>query len=96
MSTTPQALIAALWQKNRPKILAQLDLLDRAADTRPLPDAQRAEAAATAHKLAGSLGMYGYPAGTAAARLLEQEFELPTPNQHTLQTLCQALRQAID
>ena len=95
MSTQPQALLAALWQKNYPKILAHLDLLDQAATTTPLPAPLQKEAAAVAHKLAGSLGMYGYPAGTEAARQLEQELDLPTPNQSTLQQLTKTLRQSI-
>ncbi len=95
MSTRPQALLATLWAKNYPKIQAHLAVLDQAATTTPLPESLKKEATSVAHKLAGSLGMYGYPAGTEAARQLEQELDLPTPNQSTLQHLAQRLRQTI-
>ncbi len=94
--TPTETLIAALWQKNRPKVLAYVDLLDRAASATLLPAAQQAEAVATAHKLAGSLGMYGFHAATESARQLEQELELPTPSQATLQTLTRSLRQQLE
>jgi len=32
-----------------------------------------------AHKLAGTLGMFGYPRGTDLARLIEEVLELPDP-----------------
>ncbi len=94
MSQT-QTLIAALWLKNRPKILTHLDLLDRAAETVPLPEAQREEAAATAHKLAGALGMYGFPAATEPARQLEGELTQPTPNPTTLKHLTNQIRASL-
>ena len=95
MSQT-QALIVALWQKNRPKILASLDLLDHAAQTTPLPQPQREEAAAIAHKLAGSLGMYGFPAATDPARQLEAELNQPKPNPTTLKHLTQTIRNSLN
>ena len=87
--TNPTPLVAALWQKNRPKVLAQIDQLASHLQSNPT------EAQSIAHKLAGSLGMYGYPAGTAAARALEQELDLPTPNPDLLAQHLAALREAL-
>ena len=68
------ALLAALWVRVRPLVEERLETLDRAAAAAAvgaLPDALRMEAASSAHKLAGSLGMYGYDEGTRIARELE-------------------------
>ena len=73
--TKTAALLTALWERNLPVLRERLALLDAAAalaaDGRLSP-ALRAEAAATAHKLAGSLGMFGYKEGTGLARILDQ------------------------
>jgi HPt (histidine-containing phosphotransfer) domain-containing protein len=37
------------------------------------------DAANVAHKLAGTLGMFGYPRGTDLARLIEEVLELQDP-----------------
>jgi HPt (histidine-containing phosphotransfer) domain-containing protein len=66
-------LLAALWQKNQPLMLERLALLDRAA-ANPTPEL-RAEAIAVAHKLAGTLGMIGFPEGTTLAREIEMSLE---------------------
>ena len=95
MSQT-QTLIASLWQKNRSHFLAHLDLLESAARAHPLSDLQRTQAAQSAHKLAGALGMYGFPAATAPARQLEHELNQPTPDRATLERLTRLLRQAIE
>jgi len=68
------SLIHALWERNLPQLRERLDLLDQAAaqaKTGTLGDDTRIEAAAIAHKLAGSLGMFGYKDGTTIARDLE-------------------------
>jgi len=68
------ALLATLWVRVRPLVEERLETLDRAAAAAAagaLPEALRAEAASGAHKLAGSLGMYGYDEGTRIARELE-------------------------
>jgi len=65
------ALLANLWVRVRPIVEERLVTLDRAAAAAregPLADALRVEAASAAHKLAGSLGMYGYDEGTRVAR----------------------------
>ena len=81
-------LLVQLWQKNLPTIRERLDLLDRfgsIAATGQLDEATRTEALNIAHKLAGSLGMYGYQQGTEVASKMERILKSPTPE--TLTTL---------
>lgn len=72
-----QRVIAELWKKNLPTLRERLDLLDQtaaAAASGKLSEAARAEALNIAHKLAGSLGMFGYQEGTDLARQMELIF----------------------
>jgi HPt (histidine-containing phosphotransfer) domain-containing protein len=67
-------LIAALWERSLPIICERLHELDVACEATvlgALSPMLRRSAADTAHKLAGSLGMFGYPRGTELARDLE-------------------------
>ena len=89
-----QNMIAALWQRSQPQVLERLALLDRAA-AEPLTPSLQQEAAATAHKLAGSLGMFGFPEGTHIARELELQLETESPDPTQLKSLTTALRQAL-
>ena len=81
-----QAALAAIWKKSLPQVQERLELLQRAAEelstTRTIDGELRAEAASVAHKLAGSLGMFGLHSGTEAARAIEQSLDqdgLPQP-----------------
>src|SRR5664279_3346759 len=68
------SLLAALWLRDLPLVEGRLALLDRAAAAIAagrLTEELREEASHTAHKLAGSLGMYGYDEGTRIAREIE-------------------------
>ena len=79
-------LLATLWEKNLPLLRERLELLDaavKAASAGEITAEQRKEAGATAHKLAGSLGMFGYPKGTEMARALEQSFDSVGPLKKT-------------
>jgi HPt (histidine-containing phosphotransfer) domain-containing protein len=81
-------LLLQLWQKNLPTIRQRLDLLDQfssAAVSGKLEEPTRIEALNIAHKLAGSLGMYGYQQGTEVASKMERILKSPTPE--TLTTL---------
>jgi HPt (histidine-containing phosphotransfer) domain-containing protein len=81
-------VLAQLWQKNLPTIRERLDLLDKfgaAAASGKLNEPTRIEALNIAHKLAGSLGMYGYQQGTEVASKMEHILKSPTPE--TLATL---------
>ena len=81
-------VLAQLWQKNLPTIRERLDLLDKfstVAASGKLDEPTRIEALNIAHKLAGSLGMYGYQQGTEVASKMERILKSPTPE--TLLTL---------
>ena len=72
-------LISALWERSLPLITERLNSLDVACEAAlldRLSPLMRRGAADTAHKLAGSLGMFGYPRGTELAREIEQLLEL--------------------
>jgi HPt (histidine-containing phosphotransfer) domain-containing protein len=47
--------------------------------TGTLSEASRTEALSIAHKLSGSLGMFGHHQGTDTARAMEQILRTPTP-----------------
>jgi len=71
-------LISALWERSVPLITDRLNALNVACDAAArgrLSPLMRRGAADTAHKLAGSLGMFGYPRGTDIAREIEQLLE---------------------
>lgn len=71
-------LISALWARSAPLLTDRLHGLDvacEAAVVGRLSPIMRRGAADTAHKLAGSLGMFGYPRGTELAREIEQLLE---------------------
>jgi Hpt domain len=71
-------LISALWERSVPLITDRLNGLNIACEAAVLgrlSPIMRRGAAETAHKLAGSLGMFGYPRGTDLAREIEQLLE---------------------
>ncbi|WP_419804534.1 Hpt domain-containing protein [Terriglobus sp.] len=83
---SPLAAIAAIWQRQVPLTRQRLQVLRKAADmlseTRTIEPDLRAEALDIAHKLAGSLGMFGYSEATDHARSVEHELDhtgLPQP-----------------
>jgi HPt (histidine-containing phosphotransfer) domain-containing protein len=92
-------LIAELWQKHLPSLRERLALLDRTAveaSSGSLPEGSRAEALTVAHKLAGNLGMFGYPQGSAVASEMEHILKAPTPQTlPRLATLAAQLRQTL-
>ena len=76
------ALLRDLWQRKLPIVREQLRTLERAlatldAATRTTP--LRSDAVMAAHKLSGSLGMFGYHNGTQFARQLEACLESDEP-----------------
>jgi HPt (histidine-containing phosphotransfer) domain-containing protein len=76
-----QAAIAAIWLKSLPQTRDRLALLQRAADelstSRTIDSDLRAEAIAIAHKMAGSLGMFGFHDATEHARAIEVTLDHP-------------------
>jgi HPt (histidine-containing phosphotransfer) domain-containing protein len=92
------ALLASLWLRNRPLLEDRLATLDRAAAMAAAGDLSvemREEAADIAHKLAGSLGMYGYDHGTRIARQLELLLDYPSPDPAQIRSLASELRGTI-
>jgi HPt (histidine-containing phosphotransfer) domain-containing protein len=92
-------LLIQLWQKNLPTIRQRLDLMDKfgsAAVSGSLEEHTRLEALSIAHKLAGSLGMYGYQQGTEVAAKIERILKFPTPEKLvTLRALAADLRKSL-
>jgi HPt (histidine-containing phosphotransfer) domain-containing protein len=92
-------ILAQLWRKNLPVIRERLDLMDKlgaAAASGTLDEPTRIEALSIAHKLAGSLGMYGYPQGTEVASKMERILKSPTPETlATLHALATDLRKSL-
>jgi HPt (histidine-containing phosphotransfer) domain-containing protein len=72
-----------------------LDQAATAAVNGPLTEELRAEANSSAHKLAGSLGMYGYDEGTQIARKLELLLGTTTADAARLNELIAELRATI-
>jgi HPt (histidine-containing phosphotransfer) domain-containing protein len=92
------SLLAALWLRVRPIVEERLVMLDGAATAAAqglLTELQRRDAQGSAHKLAGSLGMYGYDEGTRIARQLEILLEDSAPEAGRLNGLIVELRAAI-
>ena len=84
-----------IWQRNLPQTLERLDVLDLAASSDPLPEDLREQATSIAHKLAGSLGMFGFKEGTRLGRTFEQNLESGTPDRNLLSALSTELRQTL-
>ena len=99
ISTQIDEILLHLWQKNLPTVRERLDLLDEfglAASTGTLAETTRIEALNIAHKLAGSLGMYGYQQGTEVASKMERILKSPTPETLvTLRGLAADLRESL-
>jgi HPt (histidine-containing phosphotransfer) domain-containing protein len=97
--TKVDILIAELWERHLPTLIERLDLLDRTAaeaSSGNLAEALCAEALSIAHKLAGNLGMFGYPEGSEVASQIEQILKAPTPQTLIYLTkLTRQLRQAV-
>jgi HPt (histidine-containing phosphotransfer) domain-containing protein len=92
-------MLAALWERNLPVLrdrLAELDAAADAAASGKLTTELREDASSTAHKLAGSLGMFGYPRGTEFARKIEVLLSEPGPTDAlTLRELASSLRESV-
>ncbi len=70
----PSQLLALIWQRNLPLTRDRLERLEaaaREAEAGQLSASTRFEALSMAHKLAGCLGMFGFPNATETARQLE-------------------------
>jgi HPt (histidine-containing phosphotransfer) domain-containing protein len=96
------AMIAEIWQRMRPIALERVDVLEAAADAvagGTLGEAERSEAESCAHKLAGSLGLYGFDRGSSVARVIEgilKEGAPPEPGPPRLRSAVAELRAALE
>jgi hypothetical protein len=75
-------MLRAVWERSLPVIGERLDQLDHAAAEAlagSLTEAERELASSNAHKLAGSLGMFGFMGGSEVARLIETMLEAEGP-----------------
>lgn len=91
-------LIADLWKRSEPQVLERLAALDAtaaAAEDATLTGPMREEACSLAHKLAGSLGMFGIPEGGTLALQMEHLLKSPDPDAALLIDLAIRLRAAI-
>jgi HPt (histidine-containing phosphotransfer) domain-containing protein len=99
IDTQIDTILTQLWQKNLPTVRERLDLLDKfgsIAASGKLDEPSRIEALNLAHKLAGSLGMYGYQEGTEVASKMERILKSPTRETLlTLATLAVDLRNSL-
>ena len=90
----------AVWEQHRGGILAKVGLIEQAVaalGTDRFNDEVRVEAQRSAHMLSGSLGMFGFPRASEAARELELEFaEVTRARTTTLSTLLAIVRRGLD
>jgi PAS domain S-box-containing protein len=97
------AAIAGVWEKFQGRIKQQVAVLEQAAaalESQSLEQSLRQQAIQEAHTLAGSLGTFGLPEGSDAARqierLLKLENTLKQSQVKTLYEFVQTLRQAVE
>jgi HPt (histidine-containing phosphotransfer) domain-containing protein len=97
------AAVAALWERYKAIIMSRLAVLDearRALQQGTLQPDLRAQAREEAHKLAGSLGSFGFPEGSRLAkqaeRLFKAEGPLGRPEAPRLTRLLGALHRSLD
>lgn len=95
----PAELLSRIWQQSLPLMRERVAVLQQAAQlacSDALSLEARTGAADLAHKLAGSLGMFGFPQGTEIAREMEQILEAKTsPDASRLHELAERLRSVL-
>ncbi len=95
---TTKKMIAGIWRRNRTQVLSRIELLECTATAlaaESLTPLLLQEALSVSHKLAGSLGMFGYGEGTLLARVLEQQLESATPNAGVMLVTIARLREIL-
>ncbi|MCA1698626.1 MAG: Hpt domain-containing protein [Actinobacteria bacterium] len=94
------AAVKAIWERSRERNAGRIGTLEEAIGAMlddSLNEDLRARAERDAHKLVGSLGMFGFPRGSEIARELEQALAAPAPSQaFHLAELALALRAEIE
>ena len=90
--------IRLVWEKTRDIVVARIETLEAAAHKimeGTLTAEEREAAVREAHKLAGSLGTFGFTAGSNAARELEQQLSAEVPDAARCAELARLIRQSI-
>ena len=80
---TTKKLIDGVWRRNQTQVLACLEHLECTASAvaeNSMTPLVLEKALSISHKLAGSLGMFGFGEGTQLARVLEHQLESETPD----------------
>jgi HPt (histidine-containing phosphotransfer) domain-containing protein len=91
-------LLAQIWQRNQMQVRDRIAVLEQAAKAAAedaLNASLRADATSIAHKLAGSLGMFGFKEGTRLAREIECAFGTHSEKNYNLTALIEELRQSV-
>jgi HPt (histidine-containing phosphotransfer) domain-containing protein len=81
-SSDPSRVLAEAWHRYADAVAARLDVLEEAAAALGrgrLDDALRAQATTEAHRLAGSLGLFGIPEGSRLALACEEALGSDAP-----------------
>lgn len=81
-TTSPQieSAVAEAWEKLKDHALERITILEQAitvAQNEPLPEKLRTQAEQAAHKLAGSLGMFGFTEGSQLGLKIESLLQNP-------------------
>ncbi|WP_088889020.1 response regulator [Leptolyngbya ohadii] len=93
-----RAAAVALWEQFKQPILERIAYLDRAVaalEAGHLPTDLQEDATQAAHKLAGSLAMFGFSAGTQLGRDLEQLLSSSSPTAAAIKPLVEELHQVL-
>jgi DNA-binding response OmpR family regulator len=87
-TTTAGSIMLELWERFKDSFDEQVDILDQSVAALEkdclTPDLQQL-AKQTAHKLVGSLGVYGFPQGSIIARQIEDLLHLPEIQSRSLE-----------
>jgi HPt (histidine-containing phosphotransfer) domain-containing protein len=89
----------AVWERNLPLVRDRLDRLDAFVSTLSRGSAtpqQFEEAADIAHKFSGSLGIFGYVAGSQFASNLERMLQSTRPDPDGIRNAVQAIRATLN
>src|SRR5512143_990507 len=79
-----RAAVQEVWRRVRPAVLARVDVLDEAIAALVegrFDEQQRVAAEREAHRIAGSVGTFGYSRASEMARILERFFAAGVPRE---------------
>ena len=99
MTDATRNMLASLWSKYGERVNQRLIVIEEVlacAGQSSLSEDQRAAAVREAHKLAGSLGMFGLHDGTVQARIIEEELQHDNPDLERVRSAAASLRALLD